>query len=625
MLNIPRCFDLSGIVTDEDGLPIRGAEIWLARHSILVDGTLVAMTDFDGRFLLRSVPCDSTPALAASADGYRPSRVAGVGGDEGDEIPVSFVLYRGSGSVTGTVVDALTGAPVPGALIGIGPRECMEFSEIGIGAELAQWARLARADASGRFHANGVAPGRCSIAARAPGHSLWREEIELKEGTTEYVQARLLPEAILEGHVLDDQGIPIAGASVVAGRGVEWLRAADRTSGDGYFHIGSLEAPATLDVRVYGRQGCIATTSFMAVPGKTHVWEARPSRTESIGGQLLDEANNPLSGWELQLQHSTGTRCTSTVGDGGFNFEDLPAGEYRLLAFDPGCMDEYKSCFPSIECVGLEPGLEALIVHVPCDRMASVFIVGIFVDEAGLPIPDSEVLPSCSKGNTLRLGCDGSGHFALGPFPPGEWRVQLVAPSRSLIDLGLRSLERGETWDCGEVRLVPEGRLTVRLHPEGFDPNEGLRVRIRQGDVFRHEVLTSAELLTRSCILPPGSYGISICGGPYDCLELSCEISSGEETVIDMPVRRGYRCIVRVLTDERLGEIELRVKLLNNQAASSIHREYGSAKSGVLDFSFYLSPGEYAVEALAGLRQASAGFHVVEEDCTDPMIVLDLR
>jgi len=82
---------------------------------------------------------------------------------------------------------------------------------------------------------------------------------------------------------------------------------------------------------------------------------------------------------------------------------------------------------------------------------------------------------------------------------------------------------------------------------------------------------------------------------------------------------------VRVLTDERLGEIELRVKLLNNQAASSIHREYGSAKSGVLDFSFYLSPGEYAVEALAGLRQASAGFHVVEEDCTDPMIVLDLR
>src|SRR5262249_45606207 len=141
-----------------------------------------------------------------------------------------FVLHRGAGEVTGRVSDARTGQPVPGVFVGVGTPWAIDSSG---GSRRGEWSRLARTDEAGDFRVEGASPGACSAIVRAPGYSLWRDEIEVREARTETVDAALLPEAALEGRALDREGRPVAGLSVIVGRpAAGWLSASDRTDAD---------------------------------------------------------------------------------------------------------------------------------------------------------------------------------------------------------------------------------------------------------------------------------------------------------------------------------------------------------------------------------------------------------
>jgi hypothetical protein len=596
-LVIPRGFDLLGRVEDTDGAPIAGAEVWIAAHGELVDGTRAATTDASGSFRLRSL--QSSTLVAACADGYRPSRSDRVSGEEGDDQTIRLVLRRGAGVVAGEVVDSLTEKPVPGAFVCLGSRESMLMGP---------WPRCARTDVDGRFRVIGLVPGACSVTVRKPGYALGRAETLVREGHQETVALALLPEAALEGHVLDEQGRAVSGVSVIVGQGVAWLNASDDTASDGSFHIGALEAGATLEARVLRRRDCIASTTFLSLPGQTHEWEARLGEMGVIRGRLLDEAERPLARWLVELDDSGAGigQDESTAADGSFRFENVIDHPHRL---DARIGLQYV-----LRLEGVRPSETELVLHVPADRLPSVRIVGTFLDERGQAIPGATAMPWYDNQASSEKIDDTSGRFELGPFPPGVFRLTLESPGGEQISLGPRDLAPGETWDCGVTRLAPAGRVVVRLQPEGIELGQDLWLRIRgENQFWRAEGLDGSNPLLRTAALPPGRYKLVVLGGDYAEVDVPFEIRSGEETPIEVPIRRGRSAAVAVSCDDpALTQIEL--SLTRAQDALAITRFLGRSKDGTFRDGLHLAPGAYWVEARAADRRADGELVVGPED-----------
>jgi RNA polymerase sigma factor (sigma-70 family) len=608
-LVIPRGIDVLGTVEDTGGVPIPDAEVWMSWNGLLIDGTLAARSGAGGRFRLRSLR-DQT-LLGACAAGYRPSKPEYLGGDEGSEAKVRLVLGRGAGEVAGRVVDGLTGQPLAGAFVAVGDPNSMASGGDGTSFRIEPWARTLRTDEDGRFRFTGVAPGRASVVARTQGYSLARAEVEVRESGEESVELALLPESALQGHVLDENGAPVSGIHVLVGRGMDWLRASDRTAADGSFHIGALEAGATLEARVVDRTGAwVATTEFLAVAGRTSVWEARLGQLGFLRGLVLDEAGHPLEGWRVELFDDEHGRADQATTDprGSFHFEDLQPSGHGIEVFDPSTMSRYSGLFAALRVSGVRPSTKELVLRVPAASMPSAYIVGAFLDEQGQPMPGAEVMPwHGSGGGSSPLLCEeATGRFEFGPFPPGRWRLNLTAPGRPTVFLGPRELAPGETWDCGDVRLAPVGRVVVRLVPDRLEHElaEGLRMRIRQGGWWRLEGLKSTDPLTRTAELPPGRYEILVFGGSYDELVVPFEIRSGEETAVDVPLRPGLLATVRVkLADPFVTTVELDLRPDGNPIG--LYKLLGRSKDGDFVETFHLAPGTYTVEASAQGRRAT--------------------
>lgn len=612
-LTIPRGFDLTVLVEDEEGARIAGAEIWTSVTGTLHDGASLGRTGSDGGLRVRSVV--DWIWIAACARGYKPSKTESAGGDEGDEVEIRFVLRRGAGQVAGTVVDALTGEPVPGAFVGLGSQRAFDSS--GGWLNLGEWARLARTDERGSFHAEGLGPGACSVAVRAGAYALWRDQIEVREDRTESVDVALLPEAALAGHVLDQQGRPVAGLTVEVGQGRGWLRAADRTDSDGSFRVGALEAGVTLEATVQGKASLLAATKFVVAPGETYVWEARLGEMGVIRGRLLDDAEQPLGGWMVEISDFESRRGDSatTAADGSFLFEEVADHPHLLTA--------RSGLYSSLRLEGVRPREGELVLHVPEDRIPSVYIAGTFLDEHGQPIPGAEAMPWGDDNQSSPVECDAaSGGFEVGPLPPGSWRLNLVPPDRLPVYLGPRDLAPGETWDCGEVRLAPPGRVLVRLRLEGIALDQDPKLRIRQGGWWR-DVLEGGFALERAASLPPGRYEIVVLGGVYDEVAVPFEIESGADTIVEVPIRRGHRALVRVrLEDRSVTRVVLRVA--GTGKANALTHTLGRSKDGTFLTSLHLAPGTYRVEASAGDRTAVGELRVEPIEREGDALVLDL-
>ena len=86
-----------------------------------------------------------------------------------------------------------------------------------------------RSDRRGGFQVGGLRPGRHSVTLTAAGHlPLTMEEIQVRDGADNRIEAQLLTAHFIAGRVVDGEGAPVAGVDVVAdGRTSAYLLAAE--------------------------------------------------------------------------------------------------------------------------------------------------------------------------------------------------------------------------------------------------------------------------------------------------------------------------------------------------------------------------------------------------------------
>lgn len=205
---------LTGVVTDAlTGSPLEGVTVTLAYHEVEVS----ALTDAEGRYAFDQVPiCRCLKNVTVSRDGYETYTIA-VAVSDGTQLDIELVTTDedpgpSGGTLTGQVYDAVTGAPIPNALVSLEYHETIHS---------------VRTDAEGRYTIIGVPICFClkDLAAKKEGYIPWRDKVGV-DGMT-VIDIPMAPgHASAEG--ADDGLIPIErgdlpsalGGSVIATSGL---------------------------------------------------------------------------------------------------------------------------------------------------------------------------------------------------------------------------------------------------------------------------------------------------------------------------------------------------------------------------------------------------------------------
>ncbi|HEX6886003.1 MAG TPA: sigma-70 family RNA polymerase sigma factor [Planctomycetota bacterium] len=292
-LQIPRGFDLEGVVRAADGAPVAGAQVWMGRSH--PPYFLAATSAADGTFRVRSL--QPRVGLWARKDGHAPALYRSFRHPEGAVVQEVLELRGPGTSVAGQVLDA-EGRPLAGALVLVDGQDMLKEENpllppgatgIAYAADSTRGAHAgpvsARTDAEGRFSVGGVRPGTVPLGVLAVGHAPWRGEVEAAAGASATTEVRLARGWTLTGRVLDAHGNPAEGRLTIHGSGVVSLLVPTVEIGpEGSFALHDLP-PGELGVWVQGAEDA-ASTTLRGAAGEEHAWEARLGTASGDGPEF---------------------------------------------------------------------------------------------------------------------------------------------------------------------------------------------------------------------------------------------------------------------------------------------------------------------------------------------------
>lgn len=327
--------DVAGRVVDAAGKAVAGARV--VGH-VEVDGApadeIGAVTDRDGRFLLRAVP-PGRLMLQADAAGHAPSPAVAVtvAGEPGRREDVVLRL-TGPAPLVGRVVDE-QGAGIAGASV----RALRPMSQIALPA--------VTTDAQGGFEMM-LAPGPVDLVAAAPGFAPGRASgiaassravvIALARGgaIAGVVTGRGQPLAHFTVHVMQ--------RSVASGAPDFWEQGMRVVAPDGSYRFADL-AP--------GRYGVTAAAPGLAPVEQPDVVVAsgRETRVDlalapgaALAGTVRDARSRaPVVGAVVRLSTGSELAMTYTDAGGGFAISDIAPGRRSLEVQHPGYVGRVES------------------------------------------------------------------------------------------------------------------------------------------------------------------------------------------------------------------------------------------------------------------------------------------
>jgi hypothetical protein len=183
-------------------------------------------------------------------------------------------------------------------------------------------------NSDGKFVITGVSPGKCTATAQPPfpGYEPQIQEMIMAAGETRAVDFYLdFEKAVVQGHVYDQDGKPIAGAildGVKSGKDME----STVTDEAGYFKF-ERASPGNRFVRVNATGYMGEIRDFVATKGEKTELEFHLTRgTCKVHGTVTDKTGRPLRG-ELRLQLTSGLilmKTLSAADNGYYEFFALP-------------------------------------------------------------------------------------------------------------------------------------------------------------------------------------------------------------------------------------------------------------------------------------------------------------
>src|SRR5438874_6847973 len=307
---------LAGALTDGgSGAPIAGATISYSGTGPAGPVTGSATTDSTGHYSVASIAVSSY-SVTAQASGYQSqSATAVVGG--GSTTTQNFALTSQGTTLTGSVTDAATAAPIAGATVSAGTGS-------------------ATSDVNGTYRITGLAPGNYTATASASNYAGTSAPVTLTAGSTTTQNFALTPNpGTITGTVTDaGTAAPLAGATVSYSGG------STTTNASGQYTLTSVpEGSYTLTASASGYTS--QSRSVSVGPGATQTQNfALPTATGAITGTVTDAATGkPING--ATVSYSGGSATTNASGQ--YTLASVPPGTSTVTASASGFTSQSAS------------------------------------------------------------------------------------------------------------------------------------------------------------------------------------------------------------------------------------------------------------------------------------------
>lgn len=465
---------IQGYVIDPEGTPIEGVEISVREmadrspHAMLaasvgaIGGTPDAITGPDGWFTVEDLLPEAEVELTFARSSYVRHQEPGVRAPRAE--PVAITL-RPASSLSGVVLDP-EGQPIPGATVNL----TRSVTAGGGGMVMKMMRREDTvADDVGAFRFENLEPGTVSLTVDAPGfQTANRDGIEIPKGEdVEGVEVRLEPGAVLIGRVTAPDGNPAIGAELRrAGESSEELAMFDggaTSDGSGYYRLEGL-VPGTVSIAAAHDDYVRTVRDVELDPGVNHL-DLQFEGGQPVDGVVTDGAGRGVPGATvrlLQSGRSWGGPETISGGDGGFRFEGVADGTWRLDASAEG-FAPYRGEDP-IEIAG------SPVVGVVARLGAGAILTGSVQGVEERELADVQVEAAHLEGAAYASGNAASdGTFRLEDLAPGPYRVVARVGLSGRRATGEVTIEQGATSAHVDLRfgegLTLRGRVTLSERP----------------------------------------------------------------------------------------------------------------------------------------------------------------
>ena len=485
--------NVTGRVVDAEGQPVPEAQV----HAIesedtslpdlevrvgawgLGSGPTHVAADSSGRFAFEGLALGKPWRLVARASGGRRSAVSDppVTLERDRPHALGDLRLRAPGTLSIHVVD-VDGGDLAGA------RVHMEVP----GFDVAAATRLGPST----LRYEGLPPGTHEVLVSCPGYVSRVLIADVLEGTD--VEARVVLEAgvTLEGSVVDDLGVGLEQAWVVAEtvapKGETQASEADREQGassgaGGRFRIEGLRPG---EHRVTARaSGHGPSPSVRAVAPGADVRIVLPRTGTRRLRVLLPEGAPAEVDVAIVSEHVGGfggRGTTRALGDGRISFVELPAGRVRLVVHVEGFA-------PWIQEEDVKPGSDRDLGDVRVDAGAE--LAGNVLDDQGTPVPGARLrvrLPTMLDDEVAIA--DSAGAYRVRRLPGGTTDVWIAAEG---LLTSLETVELASGTTLRTFTLVRPVRLRGTVRSRSGSSTSGLRITATlEGERRFHPLETAA-------------------------------------------------------------------------------------------------------------------------------------
>lgn len=458
------------------GQPVAGVEVWadpqLARGVGAHGRHETTVSQADGAYTLRHLTPGVYNVMVGSAEGLTAAAIEGVWVDPGDHVEGGDLELTAGGIAAGTVTEAGTGRPIPGASVAAcGPSRPQSSAP----------RHSATSDETGSYSLR-LAAGRNRIYFQGTRGYGRAEPDERWVGVTEGgmvadVNFVLVPAPKLRGQVLLPDGQPAGGADVgVAGEAwsgdapESFFRARTDAAGNFEFDIGALrrvEAPWLVFVRHLAQDAA----GFMLVGEPTQPVQLRLTSGGYLVADVVDTQGRPVSGLPTRLTVSLQGILSETVpgarsdGNGHLRIGPLPAGlPLEVVLLPESARLAVDETWVSQGAITLGPGEERRLPPLVLNVLGRT-VRGYVTDQGGRPVKGALVFAS-SVENPVTT--DEAGDFELAGLP-ARGMVWIIAAHPTEPLFAMQEVDADWGFRPG-LKLQPLGNATGQIVDEQGRP-----------------------------------------------------------------------------------------------------------------------------------------------------------
>ncbi len=542
---VPRGARVSGVVRDEQGQPVRAADIWMSEEYNADMGTTVARSDAAGKFEITSAY--GRRWVGARARGYRGSAVSLVEAKLGELRRLEIVLVRNDARVRGFVRDS-TGKACAEAVVMASPPGEGKW-QLGIdGSQQRAWTPVVgKTDGAGAFALEGLQPGELSVRAHTLGLGKAVVSVSVAAGASADVMLSLPVAARVEGRVTDGSGAAVAGVICyfAALHDIDFVWA--RSDGEGRF-VAEDVSPGELPVQLWHQKRLALSTTLSLSPGQARVWNPVLGASAGLRGRVVDSTQQPLANFSVvAFRDAKGVGETKTDAEGRFAFDSLELASLTLrVGVAPGGGAK-QTRLTVLTVPDVIPPRDDLLLVVPDDKLPSVTLLGRVTRADGAPAIGASVrIGGADARGVVDTSVDANGAFRLSQVLPGSYWISVHDADHPTLQFGQRALAPHSTTDLGELRLIAGGRIVVTTRYAGGVDDANVQIEVLDAEHRAVGILQRAGDTLRSPVLPPGQLVLVISGGRIARARHELALQAGEDKRIELVVEPGLHRVVHV-------------------------------------------------------------------------------